>query len=68
MQNMDGAKLVLGDPVRPAKIIRLGTFGGVVVLRRVAEISEYIVNLFLGKNAFRHLNIYRTYPDILHLR
>jgi hypothetical protein len=65
---MDGAELVFGDPVRPAKIVGLGTFGGVIVLRRVAEISEYIVNLFLGKNAFRHLNIYRTSANILHLR
>ena len=65
---MNCTQLIFGDPVRPAKIIWHRSLGRVIVLRRVAEISEYIINLFLGKDAVRHLSIYRTEGAFLYLR
>jgi len=44
---VNGAELIFGDPVRPAKIVRLRVLGRVIVLRRVPEISENIIDLFL---------------------
>ena len=48
---MDGAKLVLGDPVRPAEIVRLGLLGRIGLGGRIPEVAKYAVDLFLGESA-----------------
>src|SRR5579863_2696975 len=67
MQNVNGAKLIFRDAIRSAEIIRYGALGRVIVLRRVAEISEYIIDLLLRKDAVRHLSIYRSCSRFLYL-
>src|SRR5260370_31124769 len=58
VQQMDGAKLVLGDAVRAAEIVWLGAPGGIVFVGDVVDVAENIVaekivDFFLRQGAVR---------------
>ena len=53
MQQVDSAKLVLGDAVRAPEIVGLGALGWIVVFQKIALAAEYILDFLLRQNAFR---------------
>jgi hypothetical protein len=47
VQQVDGPKLVLGNPVRPSKIVSLRPLGRIVLAAALAQVPEDAVDLFL---------------------
>jgi hypothetical protein len=58
VQYVDGAELILGDPVRTTKVVSDSVLGR-IILRGVTIVPKDIVDFFLGKDTF-HLSIYRA--------
>lgn len=48
---MDGAQLILGDPVRPPEVVGDRPLGRVILVLPVAAAAEYGVDLFLAENS-----------------
>jgi len=51
MQQMNRAKLILRNPVRPPEVINHRLLGRIVIRRLLAQLLKYVVDFFLGKYA-----------------